>query len=94
MKNDNKKGIQHVVGKHAEIFAAIADIYKDAKAAHGIIAAILVILAKDETKIRSRVAYEQHFDSLSGFCGPKENHVCVSNYKRVEAGYNKILESF
>ena len=58
MKKENKKGIQHVVGKHSEIFAAIGQIYKDAKLIHKISRAVPVILAEDETKVKSRVAYE------------------------------------
>jgi hypothetical protein len=98
IKRDNKKGIQHVSGEHGEIFAAVAEIYKDAKAAHGITGPIPVILAEDETKVRSRVSYEQRFDTLAGFCGPKDNHMCVSDYKPNvgigEDGYNKILNCF
>lgn len=56
---------------------------------------VLVILAEDETKVHSRVSYEQRFDTLARFC---ENHVCISNYKRCvgtgEGSYNTILECF
>jgi hypothetical protein len=34
---------------------------------------------------------------VAGFCGPKENHVCVPSYKVVgsgEPGYEKIVDSF
>ena len=85
-------------GEHAQIFTVLADIYKDAKEAHGIKGPVPVILAEDETKVCSRVSYEQCFDTLAGFCGSKENHACISNYKpRVsngEGGYNTILECF
>ena len=98
VKRDNKEGVQHVVGRHGEIFAALAKIYIDAKTAHGIIGPVPVILAKDETKVRSRVSYEQQFDSLAGFCRPKENHVCISSYKPSigsgEEGYNQIMQCF
>ena len=73
IKRDNKKGIQHVAGEYGDIFASVANIYKDAKMAHGITGPVLVILVEDETKVRSRVAYEQRFDNLSGFCGSKKN---------------------
>ena len=95
---DNKKGIQHVPSKYGEIFAPIVEIYKDAKAAHGMNGPIPVILVEDETKVRSRVSYEQWFDILAGFCGPKDTHICISIYKPVvgtgEGGYSKILECF
>ena len=78
-----------------EFFAAIAEIYKDAKVAHGIIEPNSDIQVEDETKVISRVFYEQRFDILAGFCGPKDNHMCVSSYKSIvdigEDGYNKIL---
>jgi len=56
-----------VPGEHREIFAALGDIYRDAKSAHGITGPVPVILAEDETKVRSRVCYEQRFDTLAGF---------------------------
>ena len=35
---------------------------------------------------------------MVGFCGPKENHVCIPHYKSIvgdsELGYNKMVESF
>jgi hypothetical protein len=65
---------------------------------HGITGQVPVILAKDETKVKSRVFWEAKWDTLAGFCGPKLNHVCISNYKPVvgtsELGYNKIVDSF
>ena len=95
VKRDNKKGIQHVAGEYGDIFAVVAEIYKDTKAAHGIVGPVPVIPAEDKTKVRSCVVYKQHFDSLSGFCGPKDQHKCASDYKPIvgigEAGYNKIL---
>ena len=81
VKRDNKKGVQHVADEHGEIFAALAKIYTNAKTAHGLIGPVPMILVEDKTKVRSRVSYEQQFDSLAGFCGPKENHVCISSYK-------------
>ena len=98
VKKESRKGVQHVAGEHGEIFASLAEIYKEAKVAYGIVGAVPVILAEDERKLRSRVSYEQRFDSLAGFCGPKDNHVCISSYKLIlgtgEAGYNKILDCF
>ena len=33
-----------------------------------------------------------------GFCGPKENHICISHYRPTVGifvvGYNKMLDSF
>ena len=57
-----------------------------------------MILTEDETKVKGRVAWDHHWDTLVGFCGPKDDHVCVSNYKVVvgmgDAGYNNIVDGF
>ena len=37
IKRDNKNGIQHVLGEHGEIFAGVAEIYKDVIISHAII---------------------------------------------------------
>ena len=93
-----RKGVQFIAGEHAEIFQSIARIYNDAKAALGITTPIPVILAEDETKVRGRVSWEARWDTMVGFCGPKENHVCIPHYKPIvgdsELGYNKMVESF
>ena len=55
-----------------------------------------MILAEDEVK--NRILWESKWDTLSGSCGPKSNHVCILSYKTIcgvgEHGYNKIVESF
>lgn len=85
-------------GEHREVFHSVAEIYKNAMAHHGIIGPVPVILAEDETKVKSRICYEQRLDTLVGFYGPKENHVCVPNYSvavgQGEAGYNHIMDAF
>ena len=76
----------------------MAQIYKQAKEAHGILGPILVILAEDETKVKGRVARDHRWDTLEGFCGPKYDHICVSNHKVVvgmgDSGYDNIVDSF
>ena len=57
VKRDNKKSIQHVAGEHGDIFVVIVEIYKDAKATHGIVGPVPVILAEDKTKVKFCVAY-------------------------------------
>ena len=98
IRRESRKGVAFIAGEHAEIFQYIASIYTDAKSAHGISGSILVIFAEDETKIRGRVSWEARSDTLVGFCGPKDNHSCVSNYKPTigvgEVGYNKMVDSF
>ena len=86
VKRDVRKGIQFIPGEHSEIFAAVAQIYRDAKLAHNIVGPVPVILAEDETKVKGRVAWEPKWDTLARFCGPSENHVCVS-------GFNPIVGS-
>ena len=51
-KRENQKGVQFVHGEHVDIFQSVAKIYKDAKAAHGIVGPVLVILVEDETKVK------------------------------------------
>ena len=58
IRRESKKGVMFVSGKHAEIFTSIANIYIDAKAAHGITGPIPVILAEDEIKVRGCVSWE------------------------------------
>ena len=98
IRRDSRKGVMFVSGEHADIFKSIASIYVDAKAALGISGPIPVILAEDETKVRGRVSWEARWDTLLGFCGPTENHKCITNYKPVvgvgEVGYNKVVDSF
>ena len=97
-KKINKTSIRFIGGEHSEIFASVAEIYKCAKIAHGIVGPVPVILAEDETKVKGRVAWEQKFDTLAGFCGIEKNHVCVSDFKPIVGsgnnGYNTIVDSF
>lgn len=97
-KREDKPDIQFISSEHAEIFRAVADIYKCAKDVHGISRPIPVILAEDETKVKVREAWKQKWDTLSSFYGIKENHVCITNDKPVigfgEARYKKVLHSF
>lgn len=97
-KRECKKGVQFIAGEHSEIFASVAQIYRDAKAKHMIVGPVPILLAEDETKVKGRIAYEAKWDTLSGFCGSKVDHVCVSKYKPVvgsrDNGYNKIVDSF
>ena len=98
IRRDNRKGVMFMSGEHAEIFESIASIYVDAKSLHGISGPILVILAEDETRVRSRVSYEARWDIMVGFCGSKNNHSCVIDYKptvRVgDAGYSHMIDAF
>ena len=40
---------------------------------------IHVILSEDETKVKTMVVWDSHWDTLKEFCCPRDNHVCVSN---------------
>jgi hypothetical protein len=98
IKNDNRKGFHFLPGEHLGVFKAVDDVYRCAMLAHGITGPVLVILAEDETKVKSRVSWESKWDTLAGFCRPKQNHVCISSYKPVvgfgKVGYNTIVDSF
>lgn len=40
-----------------------------------------VILAEDETKVKARITWAAKIDVLAGFCGPKEDHKCLSDFQ-------------
>ena len=97
-KRVNQKGVQFVPGEHVDIFRSVAQIYKQAKETYGILGPIPVILAEDETKVKGRIAWDHRWDTLEGFCGPKDDHICDSNYNVVvgmgDFCYNNIVDSF
>ena len=97
-KRVNQKGVQFVAGEHVDIFRSVAQIYEQAKQAHGVVGPVRVILAEDETKVKGRVAWDHQMDTLVGFCGTKTEHVCVTDYKLVvgigDAGYDNIVDGF
>ena len=45
-----------VLGEHAHLFACVAQLYKESKTSLDIVGPIPIILADDETKVKSRVA--------------------------------------
>jgi hypothetical protein len=98
IKRQNQKGVHFMPGEHSSIFKAVAEIYSIAKEVHGISGPVPVILAEDEMKVKSRISWEPKYDTLAGFCGPKADHICISEYKPMvgveEVGYNKIVDSF
>ncbi|KAL2612447.1 hypothetical protein R1flu_024139 [Riccia fluitans] len=79
-------------------FEEVAKILTAAKALHGITGGVAVILAKDETWVKPTVRWEARRDTLIGFCGDKDNHVCKMGLEvevgSGESGYSKIVESF
>jgi hypothetical protein len=81
VKRQNKKGVRFVGGEHVAIFECIAQIYVEAKEAHGVHRPVPVILAEDETKVKTHITWEPQTDILAGFCGTKEGHVCITNFK-------------
>lgn len=97
-KRENQKGVQFVPGEHREIFRGVAQIYKDTKVVHGIVGPMPILFIEDETKVKGWIAWDHHWDTLSGFCGPNEIHVCVFNFKQIvgsnDEGYNKIMDCF
>jgi hypothetical protein len=70
----------------------------EAMAAHGVIGMVLVILVEDETKIKVRITWDANTDVLAGFCGPKEGHECIVDFKppvgEDEVGYDTIVDAF
>ena len=98
IQGESRKGAMFILGEHIDIFKSIASIYVEAKAAHGISGPIPVILAEDETKNKGRISWEARRDTMLGFCGPQDNHSCITDYKPTigvgEIGYNKMVDSF
>lgn len=75
----NHKGVQFILGKHVDIFWSMAEIYQQTKKTYIIFGPIHVILSEDETKVKTMVVWNSHWDTLKEFCCPRDNHVCVSN---------------
>jgi hypothetical protein len=98
VKQENKKEVCFVASEHAAIFQCVAHIYIEAKAAHGVNGLVLVILAEDETKVKSRITWDAHTDVLAGFCSPKDGHECIVDFKppveEGEVGYESIVDAF
>ena len=82
-KRDANKGVQFTPGEHAEIIVAVEIFYRDAKVTHNIAGPVLIILAEDEMKVKRKVAWEPKIDTLVGFCGPSDYHVCVSGFRPI-----------
>ena len=55
----------------------------DANFAHVIVGHVLVILAKDETKVKGRVYWELKSSTLVGFCDVRDVHLCTTNFKPI-----------
>ncbi len=62
--------MQFVPSEHV-IFKCVAKFYKEAKQVHKIGGLVLVILAKNETKVKSKVSWDSRGDNLIGFYGAK-----------------------
>ncbi|KAL2607929.1 hypothetical protein R1flu_026502 [Riccia fluitans] len=85
-------------GRQDSNFEEVAKILMAAKALHGITGDVAVILAEDETRVKPTVRWEARRDTLIGFCGDKDNHVCKMGLEVEvgfgDSGYSKIVESF
>lgn len=58
VKRDVQRGVQFIAGEHSHIFAAVVENHRNAKLAHGIEGPVPIILAKDKTKVKGRVAWK------------------------------------
>ncbi|KAL2607864.1 hypothetical protein R1flu_026437 [Riccia fluitans] len=68
----------------------MAIILTVAKALHGITGDIAVNLAEDETRVKPTMRWEARHDTLVGFCGDKDNHVCKMGLE-VEVGFGESV---
>ena len=57
-KQENLNGVAFNTREHVEVYYYVVKIYIEVKAMHGGIGPIPVILAKDETKGKSRITWE------------------------------------
>lgn len=82
IKREIQNGIQFISGKHTKVFAAVVEIYRDAIHALNITGPMLVILAKDETKVKGKLAWEAKWDTLGSSTGsaPKLDHIHVLRF--------------
>ncbi|KAL2653154.1 hypothetical protein R1flu_021282 [Riccia fluitans] len=69
-------------------FEEVAKKLTAAKALHGIIGDIAVILAEDETRVKPTMRWEARHDTLIGFYGDKDNNVCKMDLE-VEVGFGE-----
>ncbi len=98
IRREMNKGVIFIAGEHESIFKSVASIYKNAKKALQIETDIPVILAEDETRVKSMIRWDAKKDTLVGFCGNENSHTCISGFEIVvgdeEMGYNKIANAF
>ncbi|KAL2620429.1 hypothetical protein R1flu_000634 [Riccia fluitans] len=98
MKRNRSTFIPFLLGLQDSNFEEVAKILTAAKALHGIIGDVAMILAEDETRVKPTVRWEARHDTLIGFYGDKDNHVCKMGLEvevgSGESGYSKIVESF
>ncbi len=60
IKRAKKKGVQFILGEHATIFKCVVEIQKEAKPVHNIGEHVPIILAKDESKVKSRISWDSN----------------------------------
>ena len=64
-------------GVHRELFEKVGLFYRDAKKMRGISGKVLYELSEDETTVPGASQYNQHLDSIVGFCGKRgPTHMC------------------
>ncbi|KAL3689329.1 hypothetical protein R1sor_015638 [Riccia sorocarpa] len=85
-------------GRQLVNFQEVGNILKAAKQFHGIDGDVPVLFAEDETRVKPRIRWEPRRDTLIGFCGGREDHVCKFGLEievgNGESGYFKIVDSF
>ncbi|KAL3677805.1 hypothetical protein R1sor_020761 [Riccia sorocarpa] len=63
-------------GVHSQNFAEDSKILEASKRYYRIVGDVPVILAEDETRIKPHVRWEPRRDTLIGFYGSKDGHIC------------------
>lgn len=77
LQRDKKGMVVFCVGFYEDQFHFIPSVYQKLKTRHDIVHELPCMLAKDETYVKRIVRWLQKRDSLIGFGGKKEDHVCM-----------------
>ena len=98
-KRDTRKALKYIVSENEGVFQHLAVVYKSVMNLASIpLGTVPIMLAEDETVVKPSVRWIARDDVLLGFCGPIDNHRCISDYI-VEVGsgvigYKSIVNSF
>lgn len=69
-----------------------------AKATHIVVGLMPVILAEDETNMKTRITWKSHSDVLARFFGSKDGYVCLLDFNPTVGNdkmeHERIMDAF